>query len=121
MNILGERLKTLRKEKKVPQAYVSKQLGISQSAYAAYEVNKNQPSNEMLIILAEYYEVSIDYLLGKTDTKYTQVELNFFNELKEKDLDQLIHEYNITLGDEAMSEKDERILIRLIKSFMEDK
>ncbi len=74
----------------------------------------------MLLVFAEYFKVSTDYLLGATDRKYTQTELEFFNEIKDKGIDQLIREYNLTLGDEAMSEKDERILIKLIKSFMDE-
>ena len=121
MKVLSERLRVLRNRIEKSQKIVSKELGIPQTTYAAYEINKSEPSASMLVDLALYYEVSTDYLLGKTDTKYTQVELDFFNELKEKNIDQLIQEYNLTLGDEAMGEKDERILIKLIKSFMEDK
>lgn len=119
MKILGTRLKELRSKLNLSQVYVSKKLGIGQTTYAAYEIGRSQPGNEMLVKLAIYYEVSTDYLLGKTDTKYTQAELDFYNEIKEKGIEQLIHEYNITLEDKAMDPKEEKILIKLIKSFVE--
>ena len=119
MKVLGSRLKSLRSVTGKSQQNVGNDIGIPQTTYASYELDKTEPNHNMLLLLSEYYNVSIDYLLGKTDIKYNQDEINFFNELKDKDINQLIHEYNITLGDEAMSEKDERILIKLIKSFME--
>jgi len=60
------------------------------------------------------------YLLGITDIKYTQDELDFYNELTKKSIEELIQQYNITRGEAALEEKEERRLIKLIKSFMED-
>lgn len=117
--MIAKRLKELRKEKKLSQVEVANLLDMSKTGYAGYEQDTSKPPIDTLIFLAEFYNVSTDYLLGITDIKYNQDEINFFNELKEKNIDQLIKEYNMTLGDEALDEKEERILIKLIKSFME--
>lgn len=118
MKILGTRLKELRSKLNLSQVYVSKKLGIGQTTYAAYEIGRSQPGNEMLVKLAIYYEVSTDYLLGKSNTKYTQAELDFFNEIKEKGIEQLIHDYNLTLGSESLDLGEEKKLIKLIKLFI---
>lgn len=121
MKVLGSRLKELRRISSKSQQIVANELKIGQTTYAGYELDKSEPNHQMLLVLAEYYDVSTDYLLGKTDTKYNQQELDFYNELKEKSIEDLIREYNLTLGDKAMSKDDERVLIRLMKSFVEDK
>lgn len=119
--MIKERLRELRKEKSKHQKDIAAILGISVTGYASYEQGLTNPSLETLLILADFYNVSTDYLLGKTDSRYTQAELDFYNEVKERGIDELIHEYNISLGDESMSEREERILIKLIKSFMEER
>lgn len=57
------KLKQLRKEKKVTQLDVANVLGITVSAYGNYELGQRSPTPEMLVKLAKYFNVSIDYLL----------------------------------------------------------
>ncbi len=63
------RLLELRKQKGLTQADMSKLLKITPQAYSLYETNKNNINNETLCILADFFEVSIDYLLGRQDQK----------------------------------------------------
>jgi transcriptional regulator with XRE-family HTH domain len=60
----GEILKTLREQKALTQKDMAKILGITASAYGYYEQNKRQPDFNTLKFLAEYFNVSLDYLLG---------------------------------------------------------
>jgi len=62
-----ERLKALRLERKLKQNQVAKALEISPQRYSYYETGDRQPDNEMLIKLAQYFEVSVDYLLGNSE------------------------------------------------------
>lgn len=66
MNI-GERIKELRTEKNISQMELSKVTGLSQSAIARWELNKSEPTATAIIILAEYFGESADYLLGLKD------------------------------------------------------
>ena len=63
----GERLKILRKERKVPQKKLSELLGLSLRGYQFYESEDIEPNIKTLIALADFYDVSIDYLVGRTD------------------------------------------------------
>lgn len=63
--IFSERLKTLRKEKKLTQKELAEQIGISQKSYSHWESGKNEPSLENLIKLADLLEVSLDRLFGR--------------------------------------------------------
>lgn len=65
--MLGKRLKGLRG--KQTQEQVANKLGISRSRYSHYENEHVQPDNELLQRMAELYNVSIDYLLGRTNDK----------------------------------------------------
>ena len=62
------RLKEIRTNKGLTQTEVANNLKISQQAYANYETGKRQPDQEMLAKIADYFDVSVDYLLGRTDT-----------------------------------------------------
>lgn len=58
-------LKSLRKEKKLTQAKIAQILGISRVAYTKYENGDNTPTTENILKLADFYNVSTDYLLGR--------------------------------------------------------
>ncbi|SCX52277.1 helix-turn-helix domain-containing protein [Lysinibacillus fusiformis] len=67
--MLGVRLKYLRKSNNKTQQDIADILGITRPAYTAYEQGKRNPDYEILEKIADYYNVSIDYLLGRTDNK----------------------------------------------------
>jgi len=62
------RLKELREKYNLSQKEISNILNVSQVAYSYYEKGKRSIPVDILIALADYYETSIDYLLGITDT-----------------------------------------------------
>ncbi|WP_436645115.1 helix-turn-helix domain-containing protein [Latilactobacillus sakei] len=62
-------LKELRSEANWTQQEVADRLGISRANYSHVENNRNEPDNELLVKIADLYEVSTDYLLGKTNTR----------------------------------------------------
>jgi len=68
-------LQGLRADKGVSQAVVADYLGITKQSYSFYELGKRCPDNEMLYKISEYFNVSIDYLLGKSKIKnYSNLE-----------------------------------------------
>lgn len=66
MDTIGDRLRRLRDEKDVTQAEVAKALGVDRSTLAYWEIGKRDPDSETIKKLANYYNVSTDYLLGRT-------------------------------------------------------
>ena len=65
--ILASRLKELRIKKDIPQLMVALDLSIARSTYACYETGKNEPDIFTLIKIADYFDVSLDYLVGRTN------------------------------------------------------
>ncbi|MEY8387728.1 helix-turn-helix transcriptional regulator [Oscillospiraceae bacterium 38-13] len=67
MKILSERLKALREDRRIYQKELAELLGLSLRGYQCYESNESDPKLATLIAIADYYQVSIDYLVGRTD------------------------------------------------------
>ncbi len=62
-----KRIRDLREDKDLNQTAVAKMLGMSQTGYSKYETGENDIPTSILIKLANFYNTSIDYLLGQTD------------------------------------------------------
>lgn len=67
--MFSERLKLLRKSKKLTQTELANILHLSHGAVAMWETNKRQPDNDTLGAIADFFDVTIDYLLGREETK----------------------------------------------------
>ena len=63
-----ERLKKLRLEKELTQDELGKILNYGRTAISGYELGRNRPSHEVLCKFADFFDVSVDYLLCKTDS-----------------------------------------------------
>lgn len=63
-NTLGQRIKQLRKNKRLTQAQLAKELYLSESYIAYIETDKRNPSMDVVSRLAEYFHVSADYLIN---------------------------------------------------------
>lgn len=61
------RIRDLREDHDYNQEYVAKYLEITQTTYSKYELGKINIPVDMLIKLADFYHVSLDYLTGRTD------------------------------------------------------
>lgn len=66
---IAERLQALRKEKKMTQQGMADYFGINLRTYQYYEGDDHRPDYETLIALADYFDVTTDYLLGRTDER----------------------------------------------------
>lgn len=67
MSVFANRLKECRKSINKTQREVAHDLGIAENAYQNYEIYKREPKMETLRKLADYFDVSVDYLMGRTD------------------------------------------------------
>lgn len=89
---LATRLKTLRKEHEMTQSEVGKVICVSRSTVSGYETKGRQPSHEKLIILADLFNVSMDYLIGVDVESFEQ---NSSSPVKGSNLDkQVFSVYN---------------------------
>lgn len=64
-----KRLRDLREDADLTQAKLGEAINVPQRTYAYYESGQRMIPPQVLCALADYYQVSVDYLLGRTDTK----------------------------------------------------
>ncbi len=64
-----QRIRDLREDRDLTQKQVAQLLGMSQTGYSKYETGENDIPTAVLIKLADFYETTTDYLLGRTDKK----------------------------------------------------
>ncbi|WP_304580421.1 helix-turn-helix domain-containing protein [Thomasclavelia cocleata] len=67
MSNLSERLQSLKIERNLLQKDIANKNNISLRAYQYYERGEREPTSSILISLADYFDVSIDYLVGRSD------------------------------------------------------
>lgn len=83
------RIKELRLEKNISQNDLAKLLNTSQQSISFYETGKRDPDTKTLEILSGYFNVSIDYLLCKSNIRNPEKLLNDYNSLSEESKKQL--------------------------------
>ena len=67
--MIGDILKQLRNEKEMTIAKAAETFGVANRTYSSYELEEREPNLSLLIKLADFYGVSADYLLGRTEIK----------------------------------------------------
>jgi len=90
--MIGKRLRLLREEKNFTQDELGKALSITQKTISNYEKDERFPDPNTLIKIANFFGVSVDYLLGQSE--YRQV-IN--NEVKEREISKIIQKTIDTL------------------------
>lgn len=113
MSVFSKRLKELRKNRRLTQKELGKALFIDDTSISKYENEKAMPENELLQRIADYFEVSLDYLLGRSDE--SQVSVNNENKNNKK-INEIIEDFEISLetatmpNGENMDEKSKELL-----------
>ena len=101
----GDRLRELRRKRGMQQRELGELYNLSSSAIGSYERNLREPTLELLLQLSEYFGVSVDYLLCRTEERLTA------KEYKEKDsyeLAEFMSGHTITVGGVVVSPADKR-------------
>ncbi|MBC3889465.1 helix-turn-helix domain-containing protein [Acetobacterium paludosum] len=117
----GIRLKSLRKNLDKTQEEVAAELGVTRGAYSHFENDRNEPDSETLRKLADYFHVSTDYLLGRTDDPIPVRDVNqdLYNEHNYKEeLEQFLDETGLSMefqDREDWSEEEIRTILNLIR------
>jgi transcriptional regulator with XRE-family HTH domain len=68
--ILGQRIRQLRIEKQLTQIQLGQKINLAESTISLYEANKRAPDYDILLRIATYFKVSVDYLMGLTDVRH---------------------------------------------------
>lgn len=117
MSVTGSRIKKLRYEKDISQKELSKALGILNTTLSQYETGKRAPSDDIKMDIADYFDVSVDYLIGR-DAGGTDKRPHNKRRLMSA-LDIVLERHGITGADEDLAEDDLEWLVELIDKAIE--
>lgn len=106
-------LKALRAERNISQQHLADIIGVSQQSINKYENHNIEPDINTLKLLSDYFETSIDYLVGNTDIKH-KIEPVFGAELNEEELD-LISDYR------KLSKSEKESITAVIANYLYNK
>ena len=113
--MIGQIIKDLRRSKKLSQTEFAKIVGVSQTTVTAWETGKAEPSSSAITRIADYFDVSTDYLLGRPEKKLSS------EEQETKDLKKFLednHDNGMTFGDGKVTQEDrEKLEIALTQIF----
>ena len=116
--MIGNTIRELRKEKKMSQSELGKFIGVSQTTVTAWETGRAEPSSTFISKLADLFNVSTDYLLGRSDNKkkpyyeLTDKEKKDIALQAEKLMEGIESGENLNFyGEPATEEQKERLLI----------
>lgn len=120
--MLNHNLKKLREVKKLTQKNLSDMLGVGISTVSGWESGYRHPDNEMLIKIADLFDVSVDSLLGRTDFS-VQVDIEservkYLSDI-EKLRDEVVQTFNKALADGLLTDEQARIGLTLIQNSLE--
>jgi transcriptional regulator with XRE-family HTH domain len=113
-NVFGNRLRKLRKERKLTAKEFGAKFGLAESTISGYENGNRTPDLELIDSFATFFNVSVDYLLGRTNDPQRTKE----NELNStKDIIEFLEKTNdLHVGGQKLNEKQRKILIDFMKS-----
>lgn len=116
MNIFGKRIRILRKKYELTQKKLAEQLGIGQTTIANYENGSRFPNPDILKNFADFFNVSIDYLVGRTgNSQIADSSTVNFNTEDDIDYNKILNSYFIELRNEDIV-KAKDILLQLVKA-----
>lgn len=108
---MGGKIRDLRKQKKLSQTELGKLVHVSQQTVTAWENNKAEPTSSAVVQLAEVFNVSTDYLLGRPEKhKEDQEEL---------DLEQALDNAHSFSG-KPLSEHDRKVAKNVLRGLFEN-
>ena len=122
MSITAERIKLLRKQKKLTQSELAEKINASRMAIANYETDRNTPSFAMLSLIADALDTTVDYLQGKTDTPTKTIDSNVnTGDENKKHVELSDDELIMSFEGKELSEDYKQAIIAMLKTMREGK
>lgn len=114
---IGSKIKSLRLKKNLTQQELGKILGVEKSTISMYENNKSRPDDETKSKIADYFNVTTDYLLGRSDNpKLTQEEEKDVYEKFEELKDSLENTDDLMFCGEILDNETRELLLSSLKN-----
>ncbi|KJS23119.1 MAG: hypothetical protein VR72_02835 [Clostridiaceae bacterium BRH_c20a] len=106
----GDRIKLLREEMDISRDDLAKKIGVTYHAMSKYEISEREPDFELLNKLAKFFNVSVDYLLGRTSIRNSNLD-----DSSEIEIEELLKKSNVQFDGVPLDEEDKEDLLEFIK------
>ncbi|MDO7907197.1 helix-turn-helix transcriptional regulator [Paenibacillus sp. JX-17] len=113
----GNRIAELREQRGLTQEELAGSLGITRASLSHYEKNRRKPDFETLTKIADIFEVSIDYLIGRTsqpDMIMDEEVRDFVDHLELSD-QKLLERFNLTIDGRTLTEEEAKRFIAFVR------
>lgn len=118
-NKFKDRLRDLRKENKLTQEEFANKLGLVRTTVTNYELGRNIPEADILNMIADYFNVTVDYLLGRTNSRNYPSEALGHSLIREDTAEYKIAKDLNTLSPESQEEIKKLIELYKIKEMQD--
>lgn len=115
----GEKIAGLREKRGFTQGDLAAKLGISRASLSHYEKNRREPDYATLTKLADYFQVSVDYLLGRSDdtaAALPEVAVQEFEDNLELSDESLLQKYAFTVDGRKLTMQESKRFIAFIRA-----
>lgn len=118
MHTCGEKIADLREKRGQTQEDLAAKLGISRASLSHYEKNRREPDYATLTKLADYFQVSVDYLLGRTDDPHpsSAIAIQEFADNLELADESLLQRFTFTVDGRKLTYEESRRFIAFIRA-----
>ncbi|TYP56803.1 helix-turn-helix domain-containing protein [Thermosediminibacter litoriperuensis] len=118
--MIGERIKSLREERKITQQELAQYLGVSQKTISNYEKGERSPDPETLKKIADYFDVTVDYLLGRSNHRQlTRKDERDIEKIIEETRQRIENTEGLMLDGEILSQEDVDAIINAMRVGLE--
>ncbi|MFB5760231.1 helix-turn-helix domain-containing protein [Paenibacillus medicaginis] len=118
MHTCGERISALRENRKLTQEEMASQLQISRASLSHYEKNRRKPDFDTLRKIADFFQVSIDYLLGRDDDLIPAAndEILEFSENLELSDENILERFSFAIDGKELTPEEAKRFIAFIRA-----
>ncbi|WP_309121641.1 helix-turn-helix transcriptional regulator [Paenibacillus sp.] len=114
----GERIAKLREDLGLTQGELAARLGITRASLSHYETNRRQPDYETLSAMADLFDVSVDYLMKRTDhmKKSLTPDVSFFVDQLELSDEAILEKIDFTVDGRKLTAEEARRFIAFVRA-----
>ncbi|WP_199620990.1 helix-turn-helix domain-containing protein [Paenibacillus alkalitolerans] len=117
MNTCGERISALREKQKLTQEELAGRLDISRASLSHYEKNRRVPDYETLRKIADFFHVTVDYLIGREQTESSVADgIKEFTDSLELSDEKILEKFSLTIDGKELTPEEAKRFIAFIRA-----
>ncbi|HZG84917.1 helix-turn-helix transcriptional regulator [Paenibacillus sp.] len=118
MKTCGQRISELRESQKLTQGELSSRLGITRASLSHYETGRRVPDYETIKKIADFFRVSVDYLIGRTEDSEPTVNENvkIFEESLELSDETILERFTLTVDGRELTPEEAKRFIAFVRA-----